>query len=506
MKNSKYWQNRAINLEKLMQDRTDQTIIQVNKLYDNALHEMDLQIQKVFGNYLNNSGFQENVALQLLNERQTKEMREKLLALLSTTSNVDIKREIIAKLDAPAYANRISRIEALKDQIYFEARMIGVRELNLVSKRLIDTVEQAYYHQTFDVQKGLGFSYNFENLSDNRVKAMLAHDWTKGGNYSKRIWGNNEDFALKARDIIEKGILTGQSAVTMRDSLIATVGMDNDSGARYVSNRLIRTEVSYFAAQGQKLSYEQANIKKYRFIATLDLSTSAICRKLDLKTFDVKNAESGVNLPPMHPHCRSTTSPYIADRDYSKLQRRARDPVTGKNILVPANMSYEQWYDKYVRGNEEALSKEKQGKNRGADRKQYEKYKDMLGIKNAPKTLEEFQNIKYNNSAQWEELKSKLRSKNYLQNQLDYVYDGKKQFIPNGAKFNSTPKTIAGSESPVKIRNIDTLIKKYGGTEKDWAKKAVSIKSDKYVFDVHWYEKDLIQYETKLKYRKERKK
>ena len=39
----------------------------------------------------------------------------------------------------------------------------------------------------------------------------------------------------------------------------------------------------------------------------------------------------------------------------------------------------------------------------------------------------------------------------------------------------------------------------------DWSKCAAKIKSDKYIFDVHWYEYDGIQYETKLKYRKERK-
>lgn len=506
MQSLKYWQGRAINLEKLMQDKTDQTIIEVNKLYNKAISEMNSQIQKVFGTYANNGNIDTEMAVKLLNEQQTQEMRNELLDLLSTTSNADLKREIIAKLDAPAYASRINRLEALKDKIYFEARMIGVRELNFVSKRLIDTLEQAYYRQTFDIQQGIGQAYDFQKISNNSVKAMLTHDWTKSGNYSKKIWSNNEKFALSVRDIVEKGVLTGQSTATMRDSLIAVTGINNDKGAKYKSNRLIRTEVSYFSAQGQMLSYQEAEIKKYRFIATLDLITSETCRKLDLKVFDVKNAQSGENLPPIHPHCRSTTMPYIDGKDYSKLQRRARDPVTGKNVLVPANMHYAEWYGKYVKGNEQALMNEKLHKNKSSDRKQYERYKDVLGIKNVPKTLEEFQNIKYNDSDQWETLKSNLRSKNYLQEQLGYVYNGEKQFIPKGTKFNSKPKTIAGADFSVKIRNIDRLISQYGGTENDWNKQAVSIKSDQYVFDVHWYEKDLIQYETKLKHRKERKK
>ena len=89
-----------------------------------------------------------------------------------------------------------------------------------------------------------------------------------------------------------------------------------------------------------------------------------------------------------------------------------------------------------------------------------------------------------------------------LQTQLAYVIDGEKQFIPKNTQFDEVI-TIAGTDVKTQIRNVDKLIKKYGGTINDWQKRAGKITSDKYTFDVHWYEKDGIQYETKLKYRKE---
>ena len=55
-----------------------------------------------------------------------------------------------------------------------------------------------------------------------------------------------------------------------------------------------------------------------------------------------------MNYPPLHPWCRSTTIAYDEDADYSKLERRARNPETGKVEYVPADMSYKEWYDKYV--------------------------------------------------------------------------------------------------------------------------------------------------------------
>lgn len=369
MRSDKYWARRAIELEKLMQDKTDATIVQVNKLYTNALLDIDKQIAKTFENYLAGGQLSRQEALQLLSHRDTKEAREALLKQLSQATDPKLKQELINKLNAPAYAYRISRLEALKDSVYFQARMIGLKEVRMVTDRLRDVLEQSYYKQTFNIQKGVGYGFRPELLTDNRIKAMLAHDWMKGGNYSERIWGNNKEFASKVQDIIERGVLSGQSGKVMRDSLIAAAGMDNTKGARYVSNRLIRTEVCYFAAQGQILSYGECGIRKYQFIATLDLVTSQVCRELDLKTFPVEEAKAGKNLPPMHPHCRSTTSPYAEERDYSKLQRRARDPETGKTYLVPANMSYQEWYKKYVTPEKEAAFQQKRlAKTQGYDK------------------------------------------------------------------------------------------------------------------------------------------
>ena len=139
------------------------------------------------------------------------------------------------------------------------------------------------------------------------------------------------------------------------------------------------------------------------------------------------------------------------------------------------------------------------------DREQFERYKKVIG-KSAPQSLDDFCKIKYYDISKWQELKSLAHSKNYLQQQLAYVLDtGEKNFIPTHTKFNSTPKAIAGAGSDKPIRVVDKLVKKYGGYEDGWQKKVANIKSDKYVFDVHWYEYNGLQYEMKLKHRKDRK-
>lgn len=96
------------------------------------------------------------------------------------------------------------------------------------------------------------------------------------------------------------------------------------------------------------------------------------------------------------------------------------------------------------------------------------------------------------------------RSTKYLQSQLTYVYNGEKQFIPAKSTFKNT-KIIAGNGSDTELRVAEKLAEKYGGAAPEWSKYVGKIESDKYVFDVHWYEnKDGKQYDAKLKARREK--
>lgn len=80
--------------------------------------------------------------------------------------------------------------------------------------------------------------------------------------------------------------------------------------------------------------------------------------------------------------------------------------------------------------------------NKNADREQYERYKEVLRDE-ALKTFEEFQNIKYEYGQTWENYKSIVRTKNHLQEHLDYIYNGEKLFIPRHALLKMLPQWLA---------------------------------------------------------------
>ncbi|MDE5671459.1 MAG: minor capsid protein [Eubacterium sp.] len=352
MKHKDYWQNRAIELENLMQKNTNQTMIAINKIYQKASESLTRKVNKIFTRYVTGGKINPKYARQLLNEKQTRKYRNELKKLLAETKDEKLRREIINTLDAPAYGARISRLEALRDNLYYEARAIGAKEVELAESRLVNVYEQSYYRTIYADQKNSGL-YDFDVLTDRRIQAMLAHEWSNG-NYSSRLWKNNEDFADKVAETIETGCLAGWTLDEMCNELKGRVIGDNpDKAQRFITSRLIRTEVNYFSNQGQLEGLKAAGFTKYRFIATLDLRTSEMCRRLDSKVFNIDEAEIGVNLPPLHPFCRSVIVPAYENENRAGRTRWARNPITGKGMKVPADMSYDEWYKKYVLSDDE---------------------------------------------------------------------------------------------------------------------------------------------------------
>ncbi len=401
-----YWEKRSTDLEILLQRRTDETVKEVNKRYVDAINSIKERVKAVFDRYAQGNSLAESQALMLLNSKQTEEYRQELLEKLQQTTDAKARKEIISVLDAPAYANRISRLEALANEIYIEAYMLGAVLDEQLTKRLVDIYEYSYYKRTFDIQQFTGEYYDFEKLSSRRLKEALSQKW-EGKNYSQRVWDNTEETARRLKDIVIKGIMTGQSLKTMTDAMTTTIGNDSDSGARFKASRLIRTEVNYISGQATQKAYTEAGFEEYVYLATLDKKTCRncghgdrkSCAELDGKKFKVKDAKIGVNKHPMHPFCRCTDYPYIPNS--RKGTRAARDE-NGRSITVPDDMTYQEWYEKY-------------GKNSvytnypsSNDKSQFERYSCVLK-ELCPKTIDEFVEIKYNKKAEWEKLKKQYR-------------------------------------------------------------------------------------------------
>lgn len=323
-------------------DQAEQTAKQLDEIHKLASRHITSKIDQIFESYRRDHGLTEDEAARVLaNVKDLSDIRELKLALQNTTDSEEI-RQLLILLDSAPYASRIEKYEALQREVdNLPARLYKAE--NEASRAFYDEfIPDAYYHSIFDLQQQSGVGFAFNRIDPEEIRAIQQTPWL-GANYSERIWGNTQALASELQKQLAVSLLTGRSAHETAEVIEAQFGKGSQN-----ARRLIRTETSYFHAEMEAKAYEEADVEYYRFLATLDLRTSSICREHDGKIYKVSERITGKNYPPMHPWCRSDTIASDDSEWLAKATRSARDPVTGKTIQVPANMTYKDWYEKYV--------------------------------------------------------------------------------------------------------------------------------------------------------------
>lgn len=377
MNNKDYWTKRKANLIYEQMDKAEKQADKFDEIYNQSKAYLDKQINKVFDKFQRDYGLGERDARQVLkNMKDQKDLAELRKVLEARPNDPNIQR-LLADLDSPAYAYRMKRLERLNEDLDRMRESIYHSEKSGSDAFYSDLMKDSFYKATFDLQQQTGLAYSFSSLPETEIKRLKALKWT-GEAYSDRIWSNTGALASSVKDELLVSLMTGRSVKDTAQAIAERfeVGQNN-------ARRLIRTESAFFHNQMELLSYEDAEITKYKFVAVLDKRTSHICQEHDNKVYDTDKAVPGVNYPPLHPWCRSTTIAHDNDIDYSKLERRARNPETGKVEYVPADMSYKEWYDKYV---EKPRERELSGGEFGANLDYVRSDEFLNKLKKHPKT------------------------------------------------------------------------------------------------------------------------
>ena len=344
MKNEEYWAKRKANLIYEQMDKAEKQADKFDEIYKQSKAYLDKQINKVFDKFQRDYGLSERDARHVLkNMKDQKDLNELRKVLEARPNDPNIQR-LLADLDSPAYAYRMKRLERLNDDLDRMRESIYRSEKSGSDAFYSDLMKDSYYKATFDLQQQTGLAYGFSGLPESEIKYLQSFSWIgDGSTYSIDIWKNTGKLASSIKDELLISLMTGRGTRETTQAIAERFNVGQND-----ARRLVRTESAFFHNQMELLSYEDAEITKYKFVAVLDKRTSRICQKHDNVVHQVDEAVPGVNYPPMHPWCRSTTIAYDEDADYSKLKRRARNPKTGKVEYVPADMSYREWYSKYV--------------------------------------------------------------------------------------------------------------------------------------------------------------
>ena len=448
-----YWEKRQTELMKRIEKGTEKTIDSLIKAYEQATKDINKEISRIFKNYAKDSGLSKDTLIRLLNRKESEMHYKNLLEVINNNiTDERLKKKLLAKYNAPAYSYRISRYEALQQNIDLELKKLANLEQQITEIRYVDTINETYYRNIFNVQQNLGYAFSFNKIDTKTINLLLNENWIDNANFSQRIWNNSEKLGEYLRTQLTASSMSGKSIQKIAQELA-----DYMNVGIYNATRLVRTEVNHFANETEMLSYEELDIEKYRFIATLDNRTCEHCAELDNKVFKVKDRKPGKNCPPIHSNDRCTTVAEFDDDVIDGLQRRARDE-NGKPILVPQDMNYKEWSMQYAP----------------------EQYKKYYINPNLPKT--------------------KSTKDSILDKQLGFYNEANNlNFIPKSSIITNV-HIIAGNGTQTIFRSSNKYARKYGGQAEEWMKKVGKIKSDKYIFDVHWVEHDKYgKYDFKLK-------
>lgn len=234
----------------------------------------------------------------------------------------------------------VSQLQAMETEIKAEIKTLYAQYEKKTGEVLRNMYEDSYYRTAYDLQTLSGYKH-ITRLNPKKMDLILNKPWASDQrSFSKRLWGNSNVVTNILHKELGIGIALGE-----HPSAIAKRLTDKIAISRRAAYRLAHTEAAYFTEQASADSYKDHNIKEYQILATLDSKTSRICRAMDLEVFDTKDRKTGVNYPPFHPNCRTTTIPYFDDLGG---ERAARDPVSKKTVYVDGNMNYSEWKRRYV--------------------------------------------------------------------------------------------------------------------------------------------------------------
>lgn len=495
MTTAEYWADRFLQISRKQICSDAELEAEFEKLYKQAEAEVKSKIAYWYMKFAKNNEISLADAKKLLNADELEEFRWTVDEYIKHgEENID---DVFTKQLINASSKvHISRYTALLTELRYTAeRIMGVQNSKL-TEHLKAAYRENYLHTAFEIQKGTGIGTYIGGVDERSLAQIIKKPWAAdGSNFSERIWKDRNALVSELDTQLKRNIALGKGPDEAAKA-IARCFKTSKSNAY----RLVMTESAAISEKATGDSFDELGVEEFEVLETFDKHTCEICGAMHGKHFPQSQYEIGVTVPPFHPRCRGRTVPYFDDMDeYGKMF--ARD-LECNAFYVSADTTYEQWKqmqdEKYGTGSVDKARKMEY--NESADLKQYEEYKKVLG-NNAPKTFNEFQNIKYDDSERYVEIKKLYKgNKTYLQAQLPYIYNGEKLFIPNNTVIQSG-KTIAGAGSKTELRVEEKLVSLYGSKTGEWKKRVGKVESDKYIFDVHWYELNGKQYDMKLKHR-----
>lgn len=352
MKPEEYWAQRAEQVLLASEKHGVQLTRELIGVYSDTVRKLQAEIDAFYGRYAQDNQVSIEETHRRLDAAELKSFRVELDFYLAEANRLGLGSQHADYLRALSARTYISRQQALLAQARHQIEVLFGKEEESLNRTLVGVYGESYYHTIFGIHQGFGIGADFARMDTKAIESIVRRPWL-GESYSSRIWQNKTRLVQQLEQTIPQAFALGQNSRVLGRQVADRLGVSRSAG-----ERLIRTEVNHAANEATRQSYRECGVEQYEYLATLDNRTSAICASLDGKVFRLADAAAGVNYPPMHPNCRSTTVPYFPPDEFDEHAVRAARDLGGRYHTVPASMTYPEWQRKYL-GEKLTLSEER---------------------------------------------------------------------------------------------------------------------------------------------------
>ena len=297
MKNSAYWKIRFEQLEAASNKNAISTFNTIQEQYIAAEREIERQISTWYQRFAKNNQITMAEARKLLTSGELAEFKWDVKEFIKYGEQNALNPMWMKELENASARFHISRLEALRIETQQTIEKLFGGQVDEVDKLLKKNYLHNYYHTVYEIQKGFNIGWDIAAVDDRTLERLISKPWaTDGKNFSERIWSNKTSLINEVQTQLTRTFMLGKAP----DDAIKAIAKKMKSSMGQ-AGRLVMTESAYFSSQSQKDAFNALDVEKFEIVATLDSSTSEICRELDGKVFDMKNFEPGVTAPPFHP-------------------------------------------------------------------------------------------------------------------------------------------------------------------------------------------------------------
>lgn len=305
----------------------------LRRALDNAVRQAKMDLTSLLRTYAYKEGMTTAEARIWLSIPADQRTTSDLIRMAREMGREDLVDDISRK----AYAFRYSRQESMLAVL----ELVQTKTASLLAKKLAPTIEstilEAHGRAVFEFSKSVNVGFNFSKIPQERISDILKSELSQ-----TRTLEYIGGIIKQVKTELITGIILGKSTKEIGNAIQSTTGT-----AGWRARAIARTAMTEVSKESEKRVMQDLGVKRYRYRATLDERTCPVCGKLDGTTHNLDDEQAGVNSPPMHMNCRCTVSVVVSDKVRRNAERAARDR-DGRNIRVPATMTYEEWKKAFV--------------------------------------------------------------------------------------------------------------------------------------------------------------